>query len=158
MEQYMDHITIHSGDALKVLSKMPAESVHCVVTSPPYWGLRASTHFSNDRARTILLDPTKWSSSQEGLSHHFAMSKQLEIHFGFFSPTIAQQLRKQGFRYTTEKVKIFQRNSTMIGQLSLADLVTDAEKKRMRDRLYNRIKRHVLQMNRPKKPKPSIDQ
>ena len=28
------------GDALEVLRGMPAESVHCVVTSPPYFGLR----------------------------------------------------------------------------------------------------------------------
>ena len=28
------------GDALQVLSEMPSESVHCCVTSPPYWGLR----------------------------------------------------------------------------------------------------------------------
>ena len=28
------------GDALTVLATLPAESVHCVVTSPPYWGLR----------------------------------------------------------------------------------------------------------------------
>lgn len=28
------------GDALKTLRKMPSESVHCVVTSPPYWNLR----------------------------------------------------------------------------------------------------------------------
>ena len=32
---------IHVGDALDVLRGMPAESVQCVVTSPPYWGLRA---------------------------------------------------------------------------------------------------------------------
>jgi site-specific DNA-methyltransferase (cytosine-N4-specific) len=32
--------TLHVGDALDVLRDMPAESVHCVVTSPPYWGLR----------------------------------------------------------------------------------------------------------------------
>jgi DNA modification methylase len=31
---------IHVGDALAVLRTMPDESVHCVVTSPPYWGLR----------------------------------------------------------------------------------------------------------------------
>ncbi len=31
---------LHVGDALGVLRDMPAESVHCVVTSPPYWGLR----------------------------------------------------------------------------------------------------------------------
>jgi DNA modification methylase len=28
------------GDALEVLRTLPSESVHCVVTSPPYWGLR----------------------------------------------------------------------------------------------------------------------
>ncbi|MBU1001635.1 MAG: site-specific DNA-methyltransferase [Proteobacteria bacterium] len=31
---------IHVGDAREVLAQMPDESVHCVVTSPPYWGLR----------------------------------------------------------------------------------------------------------------------
>lgn len=29
-----------TGDAKVVLAAMPADSVHCVVTSPPYWGLR----------------------------------------------------------------------------------------------------------------------
>lgn len=28
------------GDALEELKKLPSESVHCCVTSPPYWGLR----------------------------------------------------------------------------------------------------------------------
>jgi site-specific DNA-methyltransferase (adenine-specific) len=28
------------GDASRVLARLPAESVRCVVTSPPYWGLR----------------------------------------------------------------------------------------------------------------------
>jgi DNA modification methylase len=28
------------GDAIDALRDFPAESVHCVVTSPPYWGLR----------------------------------------------------------------------------------------------------------------------
>lgn len=31
---------VHIGDALTVLRTLPAESVHCCVTSPPYWGLR----------------------------------------------------------------------------------------------------------------------
>jgi hypothetical protein len=31
---------LHVGDALEVLGTLPDESVHCVVTSPPYWGLR----------------------------------------------------------------------------------------------------------------------
>ena len=31
---------IHRGDVRDVLKRLPDESVHCVVTSPPYWGLR----------------------------------------------------------------------------------------------------------------------
>lgn len=34
------NITIHTGDAIALLKKLPAGSVDCVVTSPPYWGLR----------------------------------------------------------------------------------------------------------------------
>ncbi|KSV78866.1 DNA adenine methylase [Sinorhizobium sp. GL2] len=32
--------TIHVGDCLDVMRSMPSGSVDCVVTSPPYWGLR----------------------------------------------------------------------------------------------------------------------
>jgi DNA modification methylase len=31
---------LYCGDVLSVLAGLPEESVHCVVTSPPYWGLR----------------------------------------------------------------------------------------------------------------------
>lgn len=33
-------VTILRGDCRDVLRTLPAESVHCVVCSPPYWGLR----------------------------------------------------------------------------------------------------------------------
>jgi DNA modification methylase len=33
-------ITILKGDCRDVLPRLPDNSVHCVVTSPPYWGLR----------------------------------------------------------------------------------------------------------------------
>jgi DNA modification methylase len=31
---------IYEGDVLEVLKSLPTEAAHCVVTSPPYWGLR----------------------------------------------------------------------------------------------------------------------
>jgi DNA modification methylase len=34
-------VRILVGDCRAVLATLPAESVHCVVTSPPYWGLRS---------------------------------------------------------------------------------------------------------------------
>jgi len=33
-------VKLYHGDCLQVLGRLEAESVHCVVTSPPYWGLR----------------------------------------------------------------------------------------------------------------------
>ena len=33
-------VTMLNGDCRDVLGTLPAASVHCVVTSPPYWGLR----------------------------------------------------------------------------------------------------------------------
>lgn len=36
----MTGVTILIGDCRDVLRTLPSESVHCVVTSPPYWGLR----------------------------------------------------------------------------------------------------------------------
>jgi DNA modification methylase len=32
--------TIHQGDCIEQLRELPDESIHCCVTSPPYWGLR----------------------------------------------------------------------------------------------------------------------
>lgn len=33
-------VILHKGDALDVLGILKSKSVHCIVTSPPYWGLR----------------------------------------------------------------------------------------------------------------------
>ena len=36
----MTKITIHTGDILQIIETFPDNSIHCVITSPPYWGLR----------------------------------------------------------------------------------------------------------------------
>ena len=41
-----DGVTVYLGDAREVMADLPAESVDCVVTSPPYWGL--------ERKRSLL--------------------------------------------------------------------------------------------------------
>jgi len=40
MEPELPINQIICGDCLEVVSEWPAESIHCCVTSPPYWGLR----------------------------------------------------------------------------------------------------------------------
>jgi DNA modification methylase len=46
---------IYHGDWLKVLKKLPEKSVHCVTTSPPYWGLR---DYGNDKSLELGCEKT----------------------------------------------------------------------------------------------------
>lgn len=40
-QQFLDgRVTLHCGDCVEQMAAMDADSVDCVVTSPPYWGLR----------------------------------------------------------------------------------------------------------------------
>lgn len=55
-----DGITILQGDVRNVLAQMPKKSVHCVVTSPPYWALRE-----------YGTNPSVWGG-QADCSHQFA--------------------------------------------------------------------------------------
>jgi len=42
MKPYHEHNgqTIYKGHVMDILPQLPPESVHCVISSPPYWGLR----------------------------------------------------------------------------------------------------------------------
>jgi site-specific DNA-methyltransferase (cytosine-N4-specific) len=35
-----DFVTIHHGDAWELAPTLAPQSIHTIVTSPPYWGLR----------------------------------------------------------------------------------------------------------------------
>ena len=54
----MNHWDIRQGHVLDVLRSMESESIHCIVTSPPYWGLRTYGHWQMQ---------TLWSDN--GMSH-----------------------------------------------------------------------------------------
>ena len=54
---------MHCGDAREVLASMEPDSVHCVVTSPPYWGLR-----------DYGLEPVIWGG-REGCLHVWGAEK-----------------------------------------------------------------------------------
>lgn len=52
----VDRVDIYQGHVLDMLAALPDESVHCVVTSPPYWGLR-------DYGLPAVVWPDGWSGS-----------------------------------------------------------------------------------------------
>jgi DNA modification methylase len=51
--------TILTGDSREVLKTLPSGSVHCCISSPPYWGLRSYVdHGSALKSSEIGLEPT----------------------------------------------------------------------------------------------------
>ena len=46
---------IHTGDCLEILKTLPEDSVHCCVTSPPYYALRDYGMDAQIGRETILL-------------------------------------------------------------------------------------------------------
>lgn len=49
-------VRILQGDVFARLAELPDESVHCVVTSPPYWGLRSYGGLAGEIGREPTLD------------------------------------------------------------------------------------------------------
>jgi DNA modification methylase len=81
--------TLHCGDVRDVLRSLPAESVQCVVTSPPYWGLRdygTATWEGGDPGCDHLGEPKRTQSgfNERYFGKPFDENKQgdLRIPFG----------------------------------------------------------------------------
>lgn len=53
----METNVIHTGETRQVLATIPNESVDCVITSPPYWGLR---DYGNDMQIGLEKDPQEY--------------------------------------------------------------------------------------------------
>lgn len=88
-------VQLYQGDVRQVLSELPVESVHCVVTSPPYWGLR-----------DYGLEPLVWGGD-DGHGHEWREHIQPAAE-GTLTPTGNSALRAahQGTTSATMKPKV----------------------------------------------------
>ena len=92
---------IHCGNAYELLKQMPSESVDCVITSPPYYGLR---DYGSGADTVFGGDPNcehEWSEGKMTLVHenrNFLVGSQEEVH-GKRGTTYIRKFddRKSGF-------------------------------------------------------------
>jgi DNA modification methylase len=75
----MDNLTLHFGDNRDILPTLPEDSVDCVLTSPPYWGLRTygeqatsiwggskdCEHDFIDNEEIVRMNKTKWKEGNK---------------------------------------------------------------------------------------------
>lgn len=74
----MDLDIIHNENCLVTLGNLPSNSVGCIVTSPPYWGLR---DYENDEQIGLEVDPKLYVDK---LSNIFNESKRVLKETGTF--------------------------------------------------------------------------
>lgn len=82
-------VRIIHGDALKVLRGMPSESVDCVITSPPYWGLR-------DYGEEAVVE---WPDGWKGQLGSEPTSKLYIEHLLMITAELRRVLRKTGVMF-----------------------------------------------------------
>lgn len=80
----MRNFTIHQGHVLDVLRGMESESVHCVVTSPPYWGLR-----------DYGVEPTVWDETAFHYEHEWDV-RRVRTQSGGTGKASAKQVTNGG--------------------------------------------------------------
>jgi DNA modification methylase len=73
-------ISLWHGDVIECLREVSNESVHCVITSPPYWGLREYKSFG------IPIDPVVWG----GYPAHEHVWGEVVNHRGAGGPQVPQ--------------------------------------------------------------------
>lgn len=92
-------VQILKGDCRDVLRTLPAESVHCVVTSPPYWGLRdygvESTVWGGNIACEHDFEERRWYTEQSAAKTNGSIE-------AFSKPGAANAQRLKDARWRTD--------------------------------------------------------
>lgn len=110
-----DMLQILAGDCLETLKTLPAESVQCCVTSPPYWGLRDYGHagqigqeatpeeFTAKLAevfrevwRVLRKDGTLWVNMGDSYASKYACDRRSQIGNGSPNDACARPNRLSG--------------------------------------------------------------
>ena len=85
-------------------------------------------------------------------------TKQFSIGFGALTPSIAKQLKEQGYKYDSEEVKHFEKLKESITYLMFSDILNDASIRKAQQKLFTKIRQHVMKKNKLKaiKPTPNV--
>lgn len=79
-------------------------------------------------------------------------TKELKLGFGALLPKISTQLRKQGFKFDKEKVKLFEKCKESILYLMFNSFLSDKQIDILFDKLRRKIVAHVKLKNKLKTP------
>ncbi len=76
--------------------------------------------------------------------------KQFRIGFGALVKPIVEQLKEQGFKFDSKEVKHFEKLRESITYLEFSDLINDKTRDIAVQKLFVKIREHVIKKNKLK--------
>jgi len=70
-------------------------------------------------------------------------TQTLTIHFGALAPALSDQLRNQNMQFDEKKLKLYERINESITLLYFQGMINDSDHKKLENKLFTNIKRHV---------------
>lgn len=77
-------------------------------------------------------------------------NKEFRIGFGALVPPIPKQLKEQGFKFDAEKAKHFEKLRDCLTHLMFSDILNDSQCEKARQKLFNKIRKHIMEKNKIK--------
>lgn len=74
---------------------------------------------------------------------YFMSEVKIQIGFNPLLPSVAEQLKKQGFKYSDDEATEFEYARNAIFNLSIMGLLTDKQEAQIKAKLFSQIIRHV---------------
>lgn len=74
----------------------------------------------------------------------------LKIAFGVAMPKLSSQLKKLKFDFDPDKVKGFEFQRKCLNHVRFAELITDSDFEKAKQKLFNKIQKHVEASNKLK--------
>lgn len=84
-------------------------------------------------------------------------NKTFQIGFNLLRGTIAEQLTEQGYKFDKDEAEEFEDCRTAIFNLSIHSMINEKVEARLKDKLFKKVRSHIMKKNKMKLAKPNVD-
>lgn len=116
----------------------------CIISE---WSCVYHACMSDDCQKKHVLKTSNWGKGKCEINRN-NMDKKIGIGFGILSPSFAEQLKQQHFKFDHKKIKHFQKCNEYVTYLKFAGILMDSLAKKAQDRIFKKIVTHIRQENK----------
>lgn len=83
-------------------------------------------------------------------------NKTFQIGFNLLRGTLAEQMTEQGYKFDADEMDELNDCKDAIWHLSINSMINDKLEARLKDKLFRKVRSHIMKKNKMKLAKPSV--